>query len=542
MKSLTALVLVMILLLGAVTGEAASPAEIPKDSIYAEHVIGSVYRLVVTGAEGASQVQIPTWSSVNGVDDRVWYNAERNDDGTWSALINTARHGGGSMTSFAHADGQVIGSVIYGAPVPASPGLLAIHRIGAFYSVIVSNLPDAKSVMIPTWTIANGQDDIEWYAAADNGNGVWSVTVDTAKHGGGELVSHVYGDGRFIDSVSYQAPVVEPQVHTEFTCGTRYSILVENLWGAHEVRVPTWGTSNGQDDIIWYDAKRISPGTWRADVNAAIHDEGVIESNIYADGKGISGPVQVMRSYLTVYDENASGPASPDLSGYSRRKIEWGPGGPRDASGRSEGAITYQGRYGSMNADFIGPESSNIYLTFDEGYEAGYTPRILDTLKEKGVQAVFFVTAPYVRQHPDLVRRMIDEGHRVGSHSVSHPSFPGLSNDRALREVLDLHRMVQEQFGYEMTLFRFPEGAFCERDLQLLKALGYKSVFWSFAYVDWDQNKQRGYSYAMSKTLSELHPGAIYLLHAVSKDNASILPDFIDSCRNRGYTFSPYNL
>ena len=119
------------------------------------------------------------------------------------------------------------------------------------------------------------------------------------------------------------------------------------------------------------------------------------------------------------------------------------------------------------------------------GYENGYTDDILDVLKEKQVPAVFFVTQPYAQSEPELIRRMIDEGHIVGNHSVKHPSFPECSAERCREEVMGLHEYIKETFDYEMTLFRFPMGEFSEMDLELLRQMGYRSVFWSFAYRDW---------------------------------------------------------
>ena len=171
--------------------------------------------------------------------------------------------------------------------------------------------------------------------------------------------------------------------------------------------------------------------------------------------------------------------------GLDTTKLGWGPGGPVDENNRPDGATVYQEKYGQYAADFIRENNQNIYLTFDEGYENGYTDDILDTLKEKGVQAVFFVTMPYVQSEPELVQRMIDEGHIVGNHSVNHPSFPEISFEKCQQEIMELHDYVKENFGYEMSLFRFPMGEFSEADLKVVQDLGYRSVFWSFAYRDW---------------------------------------------------------
>lgn len=226
--------------------------------------------------------------------------------------------------------------------------------------------------------------------------------------------------------------------------------------------------------------------------------------------------------------------------GLDTTKLGWGPGGPVDADNRPDGATVYQEKYGQYAADFIRENSPNIYLTFDEGYENGYTDDILDTLKEKGVQAVFFVTMPYVQSEPELVQRMIDEGHIVGNHSVNHPSFPEISFEECQQEIMELHDYVKENFGYEMSLFRFPMGEFSEADLKVVQDLGYRSVFWSFAYRDWLVDEQPDPQEAIATIEDKCHPGAIYLLHAVSETNAQILGQVIDDLRGEGYVFCAY--
>lgn len=228
------------------------------------------------------------------------------------------------------------------------------------------------------------------------------------------------------------------------------------------------------------------------------------------------------------------------LTNLDATKKGWGPGGPVDENNRSQGAISYQQLYGKYNADFVGNLEQKIFLTFDEGYENGYTSLILDTLKEKNVSAVFFVTMPYVKENPDLIKRMIDEGHIVGNHSVNHPSFPDTPLSECEQEIMELHQYMQENFQYTMTLFRFPMGEFNEQNLKLVQDLGYHSVFWSFAYKDWLVDQQPDPTEAISTIIDKAHPGGIYLLHAVSKTNTEILGTVIDQLRDLGYEFSPY--
>lgn len=183
------------------------------------------------------------------------------------------------------------------------------------------------------------------------------------------------------------------------------------------------------------------------------------------------------------------------------------------------------------------PDEKVIYLTFDEGYENGYTGQILDTLKDKNVKAVFFITGPYLSKNEDLVRRMVEEGHTVGNHTVNHPSMPDVDDEKLEKELLDLDRKFYELFGQSMKYVRPPMGEFSERTVALSKNLGYTSVFWSFAYRDWETNNQKGTEYAKETVLKAIHPGEVMLLHAVSVDNANALGDIIDEARNMGYEF-----
>ncbi len=182
-------------------------------------------------------------------------------------------------------------------------------------------------------------------------------------------------------------------------------------------------------------------------------------------------------------------------------------------------------------------ENKYVYLTFDNGYEAGYTSKILDTLKENDVKAAFFITGHYLNSQPDLVERMINEGHIVGNHTVNHYSMPDLSDEEIKKEVQTLHTAVYEKFNYEMKYLRPPKGEFSQRTLSLTKSLGYTTVMWSFAYDDWDENKQGREEYAKEKILSNIHNGCVMLLHANSKDNANILDEIIKEIKNMGYEF-----
>lgn len=244
---------------------------------------------------------------------------------------------------------------------------------------------------------------------------------------------------------------------------------------------------------------------------------------------------------MTLTGQPTSSAPSADLNTLDNTCVGWGPGSEKNHA-RPSSAVSYNQKYKEYNAVFIGEDTKKVYLTFDEGYENGYTAPILDTLREKKVKAVFFVTYDYVKRNPELVRRMIDEGHTLGNHSWSHPSMPSCSIEEAREEIMKLHNLVKEEFNYEMHLFRFPMGEFSERMLATVKECGYQSVFWSFAYVDWNVDNQPDEKAALQKIENGAHNGAVYLLHAVSKTNNNILATAIENVKNQGYTWSEYDL
>ncbi|SEO35491.1 delta-lactam-biosynthetic de-N-acetylase [Paenibacillus sp. OV219] len=194
-------------------------------------------------------------------------------------------------------------------------------------------------------------------------------------------------------------------------------------------------------------------------------------------------------------------------------------------------------------AIFLGDtKQKELYLTFDNGYENGYTSRILDVLKEKGVPAIFFVTGHYVKDKPELVKRMAAEGHLIGNHSWSHPDMSVISSSQIHTELAKVKTAVAELTGQQdMTYLRPPRGIFNSHVLAVSKEQGYTSVFWSVAYRDWEPNAQKGWRYAYDNVMKQLHPGAVILLHSVSKDNTEALSQIIDAARQQGYTFKPLN-
>ncbi len=192
-------------------------------------------------------------------------------------------------------------------------------------------------------------------------------------------------------------------------------------------------------------------------------------------------------------------------------------------------------KYGGICLDTTGEKI--IYLTFDCGYENGCTEKILNTLKEKEVTAAFFVTLSNVKQNPELIARMINDGHIVGNHSDTHPNFSKITRTQMAKEIENLDNYLREHFGYSSPFFRFPEGACSESALELVQSVGYTSVFWSSAYADWDISNPKGKQYAFDTVTSRLHPGCVLLLHAVSQDNADALGDIIDYAKAQGYEF-----
>ncbi|MGN1114601.1 MAG: polysaccharide deacetylase family protein [Oscillospiraceae bacterium] len=243
-----------------------------------------------------------------------------------------------------------------------------------------------------------------------------------------------------------------------------------------------------------------------------------------------------------LYNEVAEGAAellnvNKDES-LSHEKIGYGQGVQFNDKNQPLGALDFNEKYSKFNATAINDTKGKITLTFDQGYENGNTAKILDILKEKNVKATFFVLQDYAEKNPELIKRMIDEGHTVGNHSVTHKSMPTLTEEQCKSEIMDFHNYMLDKYNYKMTLFRPPMGEFSEFSLNLTKECGYKTELWSFAYADWDVNNQPDATASLEKLNNSLHDGAIYLLHSVSSTNTQILSDFIDNAKNAGYEFA----
>lgn len=196
-------------------------------------------------------------------------------------------------------------------------------------------------------------------------------------------------------------------------------------------------------------------------------------------------------------------------------------------------------KYGALTLDTQSKEKV-LYLTFDCGWEHNnLTSRVLDVLSEKDVPAAFFCTLDHIKKQPELINRMIDDGHIVGNHSATHPSFAEINRTKMAKEIEDTENYLRENFGYCAKYFRFPAGEYNESALDLVSSLGYMSVFWSVAYNDWNVNEIKGKDYAVKTVTQRLHSGAVILLHSVSQDNADALGEIIDAARSQGYVFKP---
>lgn len=192
------------------------------------------------------------------------------------------------------------------------------------------------------------------------------------------------------------------------------------------------------------------------------------------------------------------------------------------------------------DAAYIGDTTKpTIYLTFDSGYENGCTGKILDTLKKHNAKAAFFLVGNYIEKNADLVRRMVDEGHTVGNHTMHHYDMSKIGDKATFtKELGDLEALFKEATGKELPKFyRPPQGIYSEDNLKMAQELGYKTVFWSLAYVDWNQDAQPSKEQAFSKLLPRIHNGAVVLLHSTSQTNAEILDELLSKWEEQGYSF-----
>lgn len=246
----------------------------------------------------------------------------------------------------------------------------------------------------------------------------------------------------------------------------------------------------------------------------------------------IQNPSEPQHDKLQPSIETTSSLDNKTLSWYVVRNKEH-----KQPRGNTEGGFLLS----KYDAYYIGPDDDRtIFLTFDEGYENNYTAQILDTLKTHNVPAAFFVTKPYITSNPELIKRMVNEGHIVGNHSKNHPSMPSVTSDAA---VFKNELEATAQAFYDVTsqkmpqYFRPPKGEFSEKSLYMTQQLNHKTIFWSFAYEDWLTDKQPDHDSSLKRILDNTHNGEIMLLHAVSSTNAAIMGQVITEIKQQGYTF-----
>ena len=240
---------------------------------------------------------------------------------------------------------------------------------------------------------------------------------------------------------------------------------------------------------------------------------------------------------LSFFIENENNVIETSSDIISNKKVEWGVKRNKEHNQPDVGEDRRKILEENNGICLGNKDKKIIYLTFDEGYEAGFTSKILEILKENEVKATFFITAHYLNTNEELVKQMIEEGHIVGNHTVNHKSMPTLTEEEIKKEVMDLHIAVYQKFEYEMKYIRPPKGEFSEKSLKYTNNLGYKTVMWSFAYEDWDENNQPNEEKAKEKILENLHNGEIMLLHGNSKTNTNILDEVIKKSKEMGYSF-----
>ena len=230
------------------------------------------------------------------------------------------------------------------------------------------------------------------------------------------------------------------------------------------------------------------------------------------------------------------------ISQFTRTALETGNWG---LSFRTEGQAPIgpanAAQLAKYDAVYIGNTQEKVlYLTFDAGYENGCTAKILDVLQKHNVPAAFFLVGNYIEKNPDLVRRMVEEGHIVGNHTMHHYDMSKISEKAAFqKELEDLEKLFYDTTQTDLPkYYRPPQGIYSEDNLKMAQELGYRTVFWSLAYVDWKNDAQPTAEYAFSKLLPRTHSGAVVLLHSTSQTNAAILDELLTKWKNMGYSFA----
>ncbi len=232
--------------------------------------------------------------------------------------------------------------------------------------------------------------------------------------------------------------------------------------------------------------------------------------------------------------------SSTDVTDVSAQNTNWGLSfQKKGAPPVGNASADYLAKY---HAYFLGDTTQKkVYLTFDAGFENGNTPKILDVLRDHKAPATFFLVGNYIDTAPELVKRMVAEGHIVGNHTATHPDMSKISNKESFAKELNaLEEKYRTVIGQDMPrVYRPPQGKFSEENLKMANEMGYKTIFWSLAYVDWYTDNQPTKDEAFGKLLPRMHPGAIVLLHSTSKTNADILDELLTKWENEGYIISP---
>lgn len=246
----------------------------------------------------------------------------------------------------------------------------------------------------------------------------------------------------------------------------------------------------------------------------------------------------VGRGAAMLYEDSATKPVTNNS--IAAQTDNWGLGFGADGT-KPTGNVTPD-ELKTYDAYYVGSgDDKVIYLTYDCGYENGNTAPILDALKKHNAPATFFVVGHFLETAPDLVKRMVEEGHTVGNHTYHHPDMSSISNLASFqKEVDDTAALYQEITGQEMTkYYRPPQGKYSTENLKMAKELGYHTFFWSLAYVDWNVDSQPTKEQAFDKLLPRIHPGAIVLLHSTSKTNGEIMDELLTKWEEMGYRFAP---
>ncbi len=215
----------------------------------------------------------------------------------------------------------------------------------------------------------------------------------------------------------------------------------------------------------------------------------------------------------------------------------------RDELNRPAETMALQAQFGDEKCEFVHGEDKTIHLIFTAGYVNAATAPILDVLAEKGVKATFFFTGYAMEDNPDIIKRIINEGHTLGSHSYSHPTY-GMDTytvEQIIDDSMRAQKYIRDTYGYEMQYYNFPSGYFSQRALETVKAMGYKVIFYSFAYNDYDEENMISPDDAIAQLYAQLHVGEICQLHATSSSSMAVLASFIEGARELGYTFENYD-